>query len=519
MITFPIADNGRMTPWVADDYSKELVPVYDSAGRLWGYQYYLNINNMWTWQKEIQVPPNFKEDAEEWNALTGMSIAIPAMSRAQSAVGASTVGTASPLYFDSSHDVDRVVVLDPYTWTAICVALMDQQQLPLGWSFRIVARFRSNWMNASNFRNFYDLTVFADPVDKTKTIQTAATAQYYELAQKPDDFKVDVWANMAKTIAYDPQFFAGVTHEDEKVVAAQPPVPIPTVPPVPAAPLPTLTPGSPPPTVEQMPTPPPVEDNPPYIPVNPTTPAPTPKTENVQEILSGGDVHLVIGYRDLNTDIEIRYSDSADKIASWNASHSSKYQIVIETGTQNPPAGSPSAIATEGIGQKLDEALDIVRDTLATAGTAVMYWLENRLKINAGRSEVQRILYDYADGVRKKQLAQFGGMNDANAKTIKDSVAGSSGSDPDLVYNALFALKDCADNGDASCKEILSGNGLNIVDDAEYTGVIRAIGKTIGSFVDGVAEGLGMPSILVTLLLVLLIVGGLFLLYRKVSAK
>jgi hypothetical protein len=50
-------------------------------GSVWGYQYYAIVNNTMQFVKEIAIPANNKEDAEEWNALTGMSIPVPTNSR------------------------------------------------------------------------------------------------------------------------------------------------------------------------------------------------------------------------------------------------------------------------------------------------------------------------------------------------------------------------------------------------------------------------------------------------------
>jgi hypothetical protein len=53
----------------------------DGSQKLWGYQFYHIINGSMTFVRDIAIPANNKEDAEEWNALTGMNIPVPPNSR------------------------------------------------------------------------------------------------------------------------------------------------------------------------------------------------------------------------------------------------------------------------------------------------------------------------------------------------------------------------------------------------------------------------------------------------------
>jgi hypothetical protein len=53
----------------------------DGTQKLWGYQFYHVVNGSMTFIRDIAVPANNKEDAEEWNALTGMNIPVPTNSR------------------------------------------------------------------------------------------------------------------------------------------------------------------------------------------------------------------------------------------------------------------------------------------------------------------------------------------------------------------------------------------------------------------------------------------------------
>jgi len=157
---------------------------------------------------------------------------------------------------------------------------------------------------------------------------------------------------------------------------------------------------------------------------------------------------------------------------------------------------------------------DYVRSDLGKAVTYVLNFLETKLQTDYSRYEAGRIIYTYVQMVQASKVAVFGGMNDPQAGAIAASLAKQSGVGTDLAYNILYALSDGASVGASGCASMLSGQSVSWLDDLQYKGVVGAISKAASDVIEGAAKALGIPTWLIT---VVVVVGAGVLIYFVVQ--
>lgn len=164
-------------------------------------------------------------------------------------------------------------------------------------------------------------------------------------------------------------------------------------------------------------------------------------------------------------------------------------------------------------GGAVDHWFDVLRSDIGAADTAVQEFLKDRFRLESERYVTQRILWVYISGVKKGEIQQFAGTNDANIARTIAYIENQVKLDRILIFNVLFALHSQAQAGDLSCATVLAGGGANFFDDVMNGGVVTATTNTINATLGG----LGFPSLANTVVVLALLGAVAAVVYLKVK--
>jgi hypothetical protein len=169
-------------------------------------------------------------------------------------------------------------------------------------------------------------------------------------------------------------------------------------------------------------------------------------------------------------------------------------------------------------GGTIDGAFDFLRDDLGAAVSFCVPFLKNNVKINIGRSDCGRVLFNYSEGVKTGAFSVFAKSSDSQLKTISEIISSSSGVSVENSFYVLYACNEGAKSGNSSCARVINAqSGTNIIDTLQYKGVTGAISSAVSGAVDTIANALGIPRSLITIVLIVGVAYLSFILIRKVK--
>ena len=149
----------------------------------------------------------------------------------------------------------------------------------------------------------------------------------------------------------------------------------------------------------------------------------------------------------------------------------------------------------------------------------VQLWLYNWFDEKLSQVVIGKILFEDRAGIKSGEIKVFDAADVSGSEAIADYLAKKTGNDRKICFDVLAALQKCAIAGQPSCGIILVGSGLSTLDRLQYDGVSGAISSAIGTVVEGIASGLGIPSWLITFAVVGAVVLALAYVYNSLKGR